>query len=513
MIAPIGNGTDVGDRAKQKIIHRGWSFGYGAEFKSLIPLVAILALAACASGKPPRTAEITLPVAFDSAAKGGAIQSLDRWWMLYGDLQLTELTNRALAQGFSVREAIARLEESRALRSVALAKFGPQGNLQGNAEYRETQDLERKSSTTGAGLPAGSSAGTTRSASLSFPVSWELDFFGRREATRLSAEADIAAAGFDIEAARAAIAAEVARALFQARGIHVQLEEARETTRIQHELLRVIVERAARGLAASSEADRIAGDVAQAEAQAADLDAALTASRRALLAVTGDGTDSLAKLEIKPTLGVVPAVPAAMPSELLARRPDVRLAAARIQRSVSNVRLAELDFFPRLTLNPGVGLSAQRGAFDATTSFWSIAAGLMVPLLDRRRLHALLRAEGARAEQSVLAYERIVQTAFSEADQSLVRLAADRRRVDLLVNGEARARKAYDAALKRYQLGFANLTELLDSERSWRATRVALTNARIDALQRSVQVFQALGGGWDVRSTAADRAKEVHDEK
>ncbi len=160
------------------------------------------------------------------------------------------------------------------------------------------------------------------------------------------------------------------------------------------------------------------------------------------------------------------------------------------------MRLAELDFFPRFTLNPGLGLTAQRGTLDATTGFWSIAAGLTVPVLDRPRLQAQLDAEGARAEQAVLAYERTVQTAFAEADQALVRLQADRRRVDLLAAGEGRARAAYDAALKRYELGFADLQQLLDAERAWRATRAALTGARVDALQRSVQVFQALGGGW-----------------
>src|SRR4029077_16989180 len=115
--------------------------------------------------------------------------------------------------------------------------------------------------------------------SLTFPISWELDFFGRHDATRRGVEADIATARFDVEAARAAIAAEVARSLFQARGLSVQRDEARETMRIQRELFRVVVERAARGLAASSEADRVAGDVAQAEAQVADLEAAVTASR------------------------------------------------------------------------------------------------------------------------------------------------------------------------------------------------------------------------------------------
>ncbi len=129
-------------------------------------------------------------------------------------------------------------------------------------------------------------------------------------------------------------------------------------------------------------------------------------------------------------LGAVPEIPPALPGDLLARRPDVRMAFARVQRAAGNVRLAELDFFPRLTLNPGVGITAQRSSFDTATSFWSIGLGLVVPILDRPRLQAQLNAEGARAEQAVLNYERTVQTAFSEADQALLRLQSDRRRVD-----------------------------------------------------------------------------------
>ena len=120
----------------------------------------------------------------------------------------------------------------------------------------------------------------------------------------------------------------------------------------------------------------------------------------------------------------------------------------------------------------------------------------MVPILDRPRLQAQLNVQGAIAEQAVLAYESTVQRAFAEADQALIRLQADRRRVDLLIAGDVRAHIAFDAAAKRYQLGFTDLLDVLNAERTWYATRTELTIARADALQRSVQVFQALGGGW-----------------
>lgn len=471
-------------------------------------------LAGCVATQPVRTPEVSLPQAFTTASQSGNVAALDRYWTLYDDPQLTALTERALAQGFSVREAIARLEEARAQRGLALAAYDPQGSLQAGVEQKHSRSIGSQDvdisglpddSDLG-GLVTGNFPGDTRSAQVTLPVSWELGLFGRRDVTQESADAQVAAARFEVEAARAAIAAEVARSLFQARGLASQRDDALETVRIQTELLQVLSERARRGLIASSEADRVAGDLAQAQAQAADADAALNASRRALLAVIGDAGALLDSVPIAPAATAIPPVPEIVPSTLLARRPDVRQAFAGMESAAGNVRLAELDFLPHVTLGRSAGIATQRGPIDSTTGFWSLAAGLVVPILDRNRLTKQLHIESARAEQAVLRYERTVQTAFSESDQALIRLEADRGRLETLAKGERRARSAYDAACKRYDLGFSDLTDLLDAERAWRSARTASTSARTEALQRSVQAFQALGGGWDSTTSSAGNA-------
>jgi outer membrane protein TolC len=125
-------------------------------------------------------------------------------------------------------------------------------------------------------------------------------------------------------------------------------------------------------------------------------------------------------------------------------------------------------------------------------------------LFDRARLRSQLGATWARAEQAVIAYEEAVQTAYSEADQALIRLAADRQRIETLERGAAAAQRAYAAARTRFELGFSDLQEVLDAERVARAAQTALTTARVDALQRSVQAFQALGGGWDTSVPGSD---------
>lgn len=477
----------------------------GRRFGSMA--AATLLLSACVTAPPISTAEIALPSSFtdDSATTVGI--PLDRWWLLYGDPQLTQLEQQALSGGFDVRQAFARLLEARAVRSGALTQFGLQGDLSASAQVQRSEQITGDSAPTIPGVDVGSLGGGSRTSttvSANLPVSWEVDLFGRRAATRRVADADFAAARFDYESVRAAVAAEVARSLFQARGLAAQLEDARANAETQRDLMNLLQRRAERGLAPTSEADRVAADVAQAEAQAADLAAALDATRRALLLLVGSGTAPIATLDIAAVVPTAPLVPAAVPGELIRRRPDIREAEARLQAALGNVRLAELDFFPRITLQPTAGLSYASGGLGGLSAVAGIGAGVVVPIFDRDRLKTQLGASWARAEQAVIAYEEAVQTAYSEADQALIRLAADRERIETLERGAAAAERAFEAARIRFDLGFSDLQAVLDAERVARAARSALTTARVDALQRSVQAFQALGGGWDPALTPPD---------
>ncbi|WP_129793184.1 efflux transporter outer membrane subunit [Sphingosinicella sp. CPCC 101087] len=465
----------------------------------LLLLIAFVSLAGCATGREPRAPQVSLPDAFRSDGSTSSRAALDRWWRLYSDPQLAELVERGLAGSFDTRAALARLEEARALRAATLAQLGPQGGIEGSGEVRHTEDLGGTPSVDIPGVPPGftlTPGGTSGTANLGFNVSWELDLFGRNAATRRAADAELAATAFNVEATRAAVAAEIADSLFQARALALQLEDARQTLRIQQELSRISRVRAQRGLGADSDTARVESELSQAEAQAQDLEGQLDTLRRSILLLVGTGTANLATLEVTPELGPVPSPPALIPGELLVRRPDVREAEARLEAAAGNLTLAELELFPRISLAPGAGLSLQRGTFESTTAFWAFGVGFTLPVLDRPRLLAQIRAEGARAEQAVLGYEQAVQTAYAEADQALTQLEADRRRMALLAAGERQARIAYDAALRRYRLGLDDLAAALDAERAWRAARTAAAAAHAQALRRSVQVFRAFGGGW-----------------
>lgn len=473
--------------------------------RSAVPTVALacLALAACAT---PRAADVRLPGAYEApqpAAPPATSVALDHWWTTFGDAQLDGLIDSALAANPDARSAAARLKEARATALGSLFHFLPQGDAQGSAKRTHTTQL----SGTVIDFPGFSTSGTTEAASANLNVSWELDLFGRIFAADRAARGDVAAARFDYEATRASLASQVADAYFQARGFAIQLADAREEVRIQEELYDVAAKRAAAGLAASSEADRVAGELAQVRSQAESLQGELQAQVRTLLILSGRPIDPIASVDASPTVGEIPQPPATLPSELLARRPDIREAQARVASAAGRLTLADLAFFPTFQLTPGVGWShnAQPG-FSATTQAWSIGLAGVQPILSIPTLLEQLKAQDARTEQAVIAYEKTVQTAFGEAENAMVRLDADRRRVGILVDGEARARRAYEASRKGYDLGLTDLQTVLSAQESWRQTRIQLTSARVQALRGAVATYKAIGGGW-----AADSYPTIHD--
>lgn len=454
-------------------------------------VLASLLVCACTSGPKP---DVTLPVAFEAPAAGDLpAERLDRWWTAFGDPQLEALIDQALIEAPDARSAAAKLAETRASSGTALTAFLPQGNGTGSARRTETRQTEGPP----IDIPGASLSGQSDAYAANFNVSWEVDLFGRFWAAKTGYDGDVAAARFAYEGARSSLAAAVADAYFQARGLAIQLEDAQATARIQRSIYDVAVKRAELGLGSRSDADRAAGDLAQADSQAASLDAELKAAQRSLLVLVGRGGAPRADMPTPASVGTIPQAPATIPGQLLARRPDVREAEARIASAVGRRNYARLAFFPTFDLTPGLGLSRSvQPTYEYTTESWTIGAAATVPILDIPRLMLELKAADARTRQAVIAYEKAVQTAYGEAESALVRLDSDRRRVALLEDGEARAARAFEASRIAYESGLTDLQTALGAEQSWRATRSQLTAAQVQGLRRAVQTYKALGGGW-----------------
>jgi NodT family efflux transporter outer membrane factor (OMF) lipoprotein len=400
-------------------------------FRTVAATAACLALAACAHARKP---DLSLPGAYEApqgAPPAGAV-ALDHWWTTFNDPQLTSLIEGALAANPDARSAAARLKEARASAAQAFTTFLPQGDINGAATQSHAKNLQGPT----INFPGVSTGGTTDTYTANFNVKWELDLFGRIFATREAAKGDIEAAVFDYEATRASLAAQTADSYFNIRGLAIQLDDANQTVRIEQQIYDEAKVKADRGLGARADADRVAGDLASSQAQAMALQAELSANERLLLILAGRTVAPTSSLDIQPNVGVAPAVPQTLPSQLLERRPDIREAEARVLGQTGRLRLANEAFFPTFYLTPGLGWTKyiQPGLTIATQT-WSIGATGTQPILSIPNLMEQLHVQDARTEEAIIAYEKAVQTAFGEAETALVRLDANRRRVVVMTDG------------------------------------------------------------------------------
>ena len=460
----------------------------------LISAAALLASGCVTS--TVRKAEVAPPPGYEApkpAAGGLQPAALDSWWTLYNDPQLNVLVDEALKNAPDARSALAVLEEAAAVRSETLDKtWLPSGQLQGSATRTQTHTFGSSSSLGQLFAPPGA----TENYSATFDVSWELDLWGRRAAATRGANADFYNAAFTYEATKTSLIASVANSLFQARGLALNLKDALETARVDRELAHISDVQAKAGLVASGDADQASANAEAADAQAESYRAQLLAAQRTLLVLIGHGFDKVESLPASAAVGAPPAVPATLPGDLLRRRPDVKAAEWRIASAAATLRTADLAVLPTINLQPGLSLTKSTGPFGYTSDAWSIGAGLVQPVLDRPRLVAAIHAQRAVAEQDVIAYEKAVQQAYSDVETAFTYLDSDARRVRMLTEAEARARSAYDKAKLGYSHGLNDLTTALQAENTWRNVESQLSSAEISLMERSVQAFKALGGGW-----------------
>lgn len=464
-------------------------------------LLAAAAAAALLTGcatDTVRKADTRTPAAYEQPqpADKAPLAALDQWWTLYNDPQLTELVDEALKNSPDAKDAVAKLEQAVAVRKGALTAYDPQGELTGSISKPNYTDLNpSKASSSPFSFNPVEFLGV-ESGSLGLPVTWELDLWRRRATARRSADADLRAARFAYYATRWSLAANVADSLFQARGLAIQLDQAQETLRIEQQLYDSSKARADHGLAPASDTAQTLANVQNAEEQAEGLRAQLNAARRQLLLLVGRGVDPLASLPMPAAVGAPPPVPASVPGELLVRRPDVREAEEQVTSALGKLSLDKKALLPTITLEPSAGLSQEGSGSDSEFSYWTLAAGATAPILDRPKLLSQVHQQRAVAEQAVIAYEQAVQTAYSDAEQAFGYYDSDKKRVAMLVEAEKNTNFAYQAKQTGYSRGLNDLETALTAEANWRQARLALAQAQVSVMQRSVQVFKALGGGW-----------------
>jgi multidrug efflux system outer membrane protein len=447
-------------------------------------------ITACASAPPAPPALELPPLAAPAPA------AAERFWTLFNDTQLTQLIEEALANNRDLKSAVARIDEARA--NVRLARASAYPSLDASAAASRNKRSEATELRQGPPFHS-----TTYNAGLA--AAYEVDLWGKLASGRTAAAASLLATEYAAQTVRFALVAQVAATYFTLRGFDDELRLLRATLATRDDNVRLQRARATAGVASEL-------DLRFAEAERAAVAAALPALQRAVAQTEAALAQLLgrsAAAVFAPAIArgaaleqsVAPEVPEGLPSDLLARRPDIRQAEAALAAAQARVAEARAQYLPSLTLTASFGGESADLAdlFSAPARVWSVAAGLLQPIIGAQRIGAQVDAAAARREQAALAYQQTVVAALRDAHDAL---AAHRAaRAAFVAQEERRAKQAEVLRLAelRYRSGYSSYLEVLDAQRNL----LEAERARLAALRERqiaiVDLYKALGGGWTPR--------------
>jgi len=422
------------------------------------------------------------------------------WWKSYGDPELDRIIERVTAQNLDVKAATQRIAEARAVAGERRSALGPQSNLTAG-----TQRLRGGFSQGIARIP--SSPGAAQSGAFVSPfetglfqggldMRWEMDLFGTNKAALAAARADVVAQEEQRADLLVSLAAEAARNYVELRGATDQLRIVEANLASQKDRLGLIQERARAGLDSQLDVERQAQLIAVTEAQVPPLEAERTLRRHRIAVLTGDFAFTIADSAL--ALTAPKADGAAIPLDVLRRRPDVRRAEARMMAAQLRVKQARSDLYPKVTLN---GLMGRQGTSVTGLSFgggnfFSLGPQLQLPLFNFGRIRANIAAQDARLEQEQTARETEVLLAVEEAHNALVTYQRQQEREARLAAAEASAQTSLELAADLQKAGVGDFLAVLDAQRAVLEAQYQRAVARTSALTSSVALYKALAGGW-----------------
>ena len=472
-----------------------------SRLRASLASLSALALAACAVGPdyvapvPPATASGPFLSARTSAVSPAPAD--DRWWRLYNDPVLDGLVADALSANTDVRVAVARIAKARAgLRGARSAEL-PQTTIGADPSYGRLPADQRQ--------PGAKREDWTVDTGLE--VSYELDLFGRVRRDVEASKGDVEAAQADADAVRVAIAADTTRAYADAASAAERLAVARHIVALLDRSLTLTERRHSAGLADGLDTARIAALRNQRAADVPTIEAERQAALFRLATLTGRTPAALPPIAAQrtETLRLDQPIPVGDGRALLARRPDVRAAERRLAASTARIGVATADLYPHISLGGSIGSTGNSlgNLFGAGPLRWLL--GPLISWSFPNSSAARAKIAGARADtQADLAtFDGTVLTALQETETALSNYAHDLDRRTALQAAYDEAEKAVTITRAQQREGAVNSLDLLDAERTFADAQAALADADAGIADDQIDLFKALGGGWDTRSVAA----------
>ena len=415
-----------------------------------------------------------------------------KWFEVFKDTNLQDLIHEALLHNYDVRAAVARIDEARAIyglnRSNQYPNFAASADLTTVGQSRSGQF----------DIPQPQSRSRSFGSVLLNLLSFELDLWGRLRKATAAAKADVLASEEAHKSVLTTLVSDVSTAYFNLRELDFELQIAQRTLASRQESLRIIKLRQDRGVSNLLEVRQAEDLVFSASEVIPDLERRIEQQENFLSFLIGKNPNVINRGASLTEQQTPPTVPEGLPSDLLERRPDIRSAEQSLVAANARIEVAKKAYFPRITLTGFVGYESTSlsSLFSASRSVWGFIPQVTQPIFTAGRLKSNVRFSQAERDLFLVNYERTVQNAFREVSDSLIayrKVKEVRTQREFLVEAlRDRARLAY----LRYNGGVSNLLEALDADRELFDAELSLAQARRDELLTVVQLYKALGGGW-----------------
>ncbi len=448
-------------------------------------------LSACSIWPDYKRPAVAVPGQYSQPQVGSVdanAQVISNWWTLYQDPALNDLVEKSLQNNTDLQLAAARIEEADAVMREAGAFLFPQVNL--DADATRTRVTEAGAFPVFAGNPRNNYI-------VQLGTSFEIDFWGKLRRAKESARAQALATRYAKDTVQLSLASQVVNNYLILRSLESQIAVSQDSLKSREDSLALTKRRLEGGVASALDVHQAEVATANLRAQLAELNRLRAITLHQLAVLTGVLDLDIAKADIN-TLPIPPTPPVGLPSRLMEARPDVRDAEQQMIAANANIGVAKAALYPTISLTAGFGGEslALKDLLTSPARIWTGGVGLTLPIFDSGRLNARVDQASARQKQAFANYEGSIRNAFKEVNDALVNLRQQSEREAALKQGEEAAKKALQVSENRYKSGYSAYLDVLDAQRVYNDTAIAFIASRQARLTATVELFKALGGGW-----------------
>jgi NodT family efflux transporter outer membrane factor (OMF) lipoprotein len=423
--------------------------------------------------------------AADSRVRSHAAD-LSQWWRVFDDPVLNDLIDRAYNQNINLKEYGTRILQARAQLAIAKGQIFPQTqNAAGGYSGETVAPLQ-----------------VTDVWSLGFNLAWELDFWGlyRRQVTSANAQLEGSVENYD--AVLVTLLGDTAQYYVTMRQVEERIELAKENVKLQREILKIVQARYDGGAVGGLDVYQQQSTLAGTEAAIPTLEITLRQTQDQLCTLLGiPPTDLEARLGKRPIPTAPSDVVVGIPAELLERRPDVRSAERAAAAQAEQIGIAEAALYPHISITGTLGYSAINASqlFTPANFSGSVGPSFVWNILSYGVLSNNVRLQDSKFQQTLLDYRTAVLTANQEAEDGLVAFLRSQKQRKLIAEGVVAAKKAYEIVVNQYQVGAVDYTRLAQVQGAMVSQEDSEAQARSAIALGLIQVYRALGGGWEMR--------------